>query len=106
VARDLFRRESARDEPEDLDLPVGQRKAGARTAQQDPARYGPAEKYAQSEEHRPADFHAGRSGRGLRRGKISSARPLQRATILRADDLVLEPLQEQLPATARAKRLL
>ena len=42
----------------------------------------------------------------MRRGEISSARPLQRATILRADDLMLEPLEEQLPTTARAKRLL
>jgi hypothetical protein len=29
VARDLFRRESARDEPQDLDLPIGEREAGA-----------------------------------------------------------------------------
>lgn len=42
----------------------------------------------------------------MRRRRLRSARPLQRATILRADDLVLEPLQEELSATARAKRLI
>jgi hypothetical protein len=31
VARDLFRRESSRDEPEDFDLAVGQREVGSRT---------------------------------------------------------------------------
>jgi hypothetical protein len=30
VTRDLFRRQAARDEPEDLDLPIGQREIGAR----------------------------------------------------------------------------
>jgi hypothetical protein len=30
VSRDLFRRESSRDEPEDLDLAIGQRKIGSR----------------------------------------------------------------------------
>jgi hypothetical protein len=48
MPRDLLRRESARDEPEDLDLPVGQRKTGARTAKQNAARHGPAQKYAES----------------------------------------------------------
>jgi len=31
VSRDLLRRESARNEPEDLDLAVGQREVGSRT---------------------------------------------------------------------------
>jgi hypothetical protein len=106
VARDLLRREPARDEPEDLDLPVGQRKAGTRARQQDAAGYGPADEGAESDERRSADIHDLASGRGLRRRRLSSARPLQRATILRADDLVLEALQEELPAAARAKRLL
>jgi hypothetical protein len=30
VSRDLFRREPSRDEPEDLDLPIGQREIGSR----------------------------------------------------------------------------
>jgi hypothetical protein len=42
------------------------------------------------------------SGRDLR---SSSARPLERASLACADDLVLETLEEKLPAAARAKRL-
>jgi hypothetical protein len=106
VPRDLFRREPARDEPEDLDLPVGQRKAGTRARQQDAARYGPTDDTAERHQRRSAKIHDVASGRGLRRRRLRSARPFQRATILRADDLVLEPLQEELSATARAKRLL
>jgi len=33
MARDLFRRQAARDEPEDLDLAIGEGEAGARTIQ-------------------------------------------------------------------------
>ena len=70
VARDLLRREPARDEPQDLDLPVSKRKAGTRALQQDAARYGPADDGAESDERRSADIHGGTSGRGLRRQRL------------------------------------
>jgi len=37
MTRDLLRGEAARDQPQDLDLPVGEREAGARAIQQNAA---------------------------------------------------------------------
>ena len=67
MPRDLFRGEPARDEPEDLDLPIGQREAGARAFQQDATRHRPTEKRAEHEPADSADTHGGMSGAGLRR---------------------------------------
>jgi hypothetical protein len=39
VTRDLFRREPTRDEPQDLDLAIGQRKVSARALHQDATRH-------------------------------------------------------------------
>jgi hypothetical protein len=57
MTRDLFRGQPARDEPEDLDLSVGERKAGARALEQHAARHGPADDGTQSEQRRSADIH-------------------------------------------------
>ena len=60
--------------------------------QQDTMGHGPTDEYAADDQRRSANIHEATSGRGLRRKRLRSARPLQRATILRADDLVLEAL--------------
>ena len=68
MPRDLFRGQSARDEPEDLDLPIGEREAGARAVQQDATRHRPAHGSAEYEPRGSAYTHGGMSGRGLRDG--------------------------------------
>jgi hypothetical protein len=67
VARDLFRRQAARYEPEDLDLPVGEREIDARAVQQDATRHRPADERTEREPRGSAHIHGGTSGRGLRR---------------------------------------
>jgi hypothetical protein len=57
MSRDLFRCESARDEPQDLYLTIGEREAGTRAPQQDAARHGPADEGTHSEQRRSADIH-------------------------------------------------
>jgi hypothetical protein len=106
VARDLLRRQPPSDEPENLDLPIGEREVGTRAVEENAPRDRPANERAKREQRRSADIHGGTSDRGLRRRRSRSARPLQRAALLRADDLVLEALEEELPAAARAKRLI
>jgi hypothetical protein len=43
VPRDLLGGEAARDEPQDLHLPIGDREVAARTVQEDAARNGPSD---------------------------------------------------------------
>jgi hypothetical protein len=69
VTRDLFRRQPPGDEPEDLDLPVGQREIGARAIDQDTTRQRPTDKRAERQPRWSADIHGGTSDRGLRRGR-------------------------------------
>ena len=69
MPRDLFRGQAARDEPEDLDLPVGEREAGARAVQQHATGHRPTDERAEREPDGAADTHGGMSGRGLRRGR-------------------------------------
>jgi hypothetical protein len=86
VARDLFRRQPARDEPEDLDLPVSDRKARARPFEQDAPRYRPSDERTDGEPRGSADIHGGTSGRGLRGprsgqlARFSVRRSLERIT--------------------------
>jgi hypothetical protein len=47
VARDLLRCQTPRDQPEDLDLAIGERKAGARMVQQHAAGHRPADERAE-----------------------------------------------------------
>jgi hypothetical protein len=71
VARDLFGRQTSRDEPEDLDLPVGKREIGARSVKEDATRYRPADERAKREPRRSADIHGGTSDRALRRRRLA-----------------------------------
>jgi len=57
MPRDLFRRESARDQPQDLDLSVGQREVGAGAVQQDATRHRPTDECAEREPRRSAHVH-------------------------------------------------
>jgi len=57
MARDLLRGEPTRDQPEDLDLAIGQREAGARALQEDAARDGPADERTEREPCRSAEIH-------------------------------------------------
>ena len=67
MARDLFRGQPARDEPEDLDLPIGEREAGAGAIEENATRHRPTDERAKCEPRDSADTHGGMSGRGLRR---------------------------------------
>lgn len=67
VPRDLLGRETLRDEPQDLDLAVGESEIGARAIQQNATRHSPPQEDAERERDRSADIHGGTSGYGLRR---------------------------------------
>jgi hypothetical protein len=67
VARDLLRRQPARDQPQDLDLAIGEREVGTRAFEQDATRHRPADHRTEHEQRWSADIHGGTSGRGLRR---------------------------------------
>lgn len=71
VASDLFRRQPARDQPEDLDLPIGQREVGTRAVHQDAPRQRPTDESTEGEPRRSADTHGGTSGRGLRGRRLA-----------------------------------
>jgi len=75
MPRDLLARKAARDEPQDLDLPIGEREVDARSFQKDAARDRPAGEGAQAEQDGSAQVHTPGSGRRLR-ALSSAARPL------------------------------
>jgi len=98
--RDLFRREPARDGAQDFTLPIGQRGDGLDVPPQDA-----------SGEQKPKEDPDQSGSRALHsrckrpRLALRSARALQCAALVGADYLVLETLEEKLPAAARTKRL-
>ena len=98
---DLLRGQAARDCAQDLALAIGERGDRARAAREN----APCDEIAgdNSEDRRSGALHQEVSGAALRAAR--SARALQRAALVRPDDLVLETLEEQLPATAWAERL-
>jgi hypothetical protein len=57
VAGDLFRRESAGDEPQDLDLSIRQCEIGARVVEQDTSRQGPAQERTGCQPDDSAEIH-------------------------------------------------
>jgi len=67
VPRDLFRGQSARDQPQDLDLSVGQGEVAAGAVQQYATRHRPTDECAEREPRRSAHVHGGTNGGGLRR---------------------------------------
>ena len=98
--RDLFRRQPTRDCAQHLTLPIGQRGDGSGVPPQDAS--GEQEPKEDPDQSGKGALHLRCSDRGLR---ARSAGALQRAALVGADYLVLETLEEKLPAAARTKRL-
>jgi len=98
--RDLLRREPTRDGTQNFTLPIGQRSDGRGVSSQDAS--GEDKPKEDPDQSGSRALHLRCSDRGLR---IRSARALQRAALVGTDHLVLETLEEKLPAAARTKRL-
>jgi len=109
VQRDLLRAHPARHEREDLDLALGE-KARRGTTLDDPTRPGEAERATGEDPEEAQAAHTNETA-GTCVPAVSacavvrSARAAKRAAIPRANDLVVEALEEELSAAARAERL-
>jgi len=102
VGGDLLRRSPRRDGAQDLALAVGQCLFDRPAIKDAPGKQIPGED-TENKRRRALPVH--REGERPRLAARASARALQRAPLRRANYLVLETLEEQLAAAARAERL-